>query len=55
MDTTKAMTRQELATHYGISLNVLRKWLKPFKAKIGDLNSYVFTPKQVQIIFECLG
>jgi hypothetical protein len=51
----KAMNKKQLADLYGVSVNTFSKWLKPFKDRIGKLMGYIYTPKQVRIIFECLG
>lgn len=53
----KAMTTARLAALYNISPQTLTRWLQPFAARIGDKinESRVYTPKQVAIIYECLG
>jgi transposase len=49
------MYKKELAEKYNISVKTLNKWLKPFEKKIGKVNGYFFNPKQIKIIYECLG
>ena len=51
----KAMNKKELAALYSVSLTALNRWLEPFKEKIGKERGRTYTPKQVRIIFECLG
>jgi len=51
----QAYNTKQLAQLYKVSTDTLSKWLQPFKEKIGDKKSIIYTPKQVQTIFECLG
>jgi hypothetical protein len=51
----KPMNHKELAALYNICDKTLRRWLKPFEKRIGKTNGNLFTPKQVRIIFDCLG
>jgi hypothetical protein len=51
----KAMNKAQLAQYFGISYWVLRKWLTPFKDKIGDIKGNMYTPKQIRVIIDCLG
>jgi transposase len=51
----KAMSKKEIVQYYGISYHILRKWLAPFKDKIGTVIASTYTPKQVKIIIDCLS
>jgi hypothetical protein len=51
----KAYSKKEIAKLYGISVKVLRKWLAPAIATIGEYQGKSYTPKQVQAIFDHLG
>jgi hypothetical protein len=51
----KAMNKKQLADLYKVGLRTLNKWLEPFKDKIGEQRGKMYNPKQVSIIFECLG
>ncbi|MEZ5047485.1 MAG: hypothetical protein R2831_10890 [Chitinophagaceae bacterium] len=53
--TIKSKSKKELARDYNVSIAVLRSWLRPFQKKIGVYNGKTYTPKQVAIIYECLG
>jgi hypothetical protein len=45
----------DFVTLYGVSAKTMRKWLLPFRAELGEMRTYVFTVKQVNIIFAKLG
>lgn len=49
------MSLSELANVYGVSVKVMRNWLKPHGDTIGVRVGMFYTPKQVSKIFECLG
>lgn len=49
------MNKKQLAALYKITIRTLNIWLKPFENMIGPERGRAYTPKQVQIIFECLG
>ena len=49
------LSKSELAIAYGVSLNTLNSWLKPFRKEIGEYRGKVFTPKQVKLIYDLLG
>lgn len=51
----KAMNKTKLAALYNVHIDTFSKWLEPFSDKIGNVTGRIFTPKQVEIIFECLG
>lgn len=51
----KAFSKSQLANAYEISIETFNSWIKPFKDQIGDYRGKMYTPKQVQIIFERLG
>lgn len=51
----KAYSKKQIADMYKISVKVLRKWLSPAIANIGPYNGKLYTPKQVQAIFDHLG
>lgn len=44
-----------LARLYDTDKRTFNKWIKPFEKQIGARNAKTFTPKQVQIIFDCIG
>jgi len=50
-----AMTKTQLAQLYGVDKRTFDRWLKPFKNQIGEKMGHIYTPKQVSIIYECLG
>lgn len=53
-----SLSKTELANAYGkngISLQTLATWLKPFQNEIGEYRGKLYTPKQIQIIFDKLG
>ncbi len=45
----------ELCVLYGITYKTFKKWLRPHEHKVGEMLGKMYTPKQVIIIFECLG
>jgi len=49
------MNKKQLAAQYKVTLKTLNIWLKPFEKKIGPQLARTYTPKQMKIIFECLG
>ena len=49
------MNTKQLAALYKVNTETFNKWLKPFKKKIGKRIGNLYTPKQVKIIFDCLG
>ena len=52
----KALSKSQLAFAYNdISLKTLNSWLSPFQKQIGAYKGKMYTPKQIQIIFELLG
>jgi hypothetical protein len=51
----KPMNKKQLAALYGITVVMLNIWLKPFEEKIGPCAGRLYTPKQIRIIFDCLG
>ena len=54
-ETYPPLSKTQLAISYGISLETLAVWLKPFINEIGNYRGKLFTPKQVSIIFDKLG
>lgn len=50
----KAYNKSQLSRLYGVSIYILNTWIKKHQEKIGDFKG-MYTPKQVEIIFECLG
>lgn len=53
--TPRPCTNVDLSFVYGVDRRTLISWLKPFNTEIGVRISYIYTQKQVQIIFEKLG
>jgi hypothetical protein len=51
----KAMNKTTLARLYNVHIDTFTKWIEPFADKIGTVTGRIFTPKQVETIFECLG
>lgn len=53
----QAMTKRQLAALYKVSEKTLGKWLEPHAEAIGPLapRCYLYTPAQVEIIFEKIG
>lgn len=51
----KAMNKTQLAKLYNVHIDTFSNWLLPFAEKIGTVTGRIFTPKQVETIFECLG
>lgn len=51
----KRMSKTELARAYDININTLNVWITPHKDKIGPYLGKVYTPKQVEVIFQVLG
>jgi hypothetical protein len=45
----------DFVTLYGVSSKTMRNWLTPFREALGERKTYVFTVKQVNIIFSKLG
>ena len=50
----RAMTMNELADRWGVSVKTVRKWLKPFEREIGPRVGHIYSPHQVKIILEKL-
>jgi len=51
----KAYNTKQLAQLYNVSRDTFRNWIKPFKPQIGTRIGDLYTPKQVQAIFDALG
>jgi hypothetical protein len=51
----RAYRMWQLAAAYQVHVSTFRKWIKPHQDKIGKQISRMYTPKQVQIIIDCLG
>lgn len=51
----QAMSKSQLASAYGVGLDTFNSWIKPFQEEIKEYRGKVYTPKQVQKIFELLG
>jgi len=51
----KSASKSMLKDAYNTTFHTLRKWLHPFKEQIGEYRGQAYTPKQVQIIIECIG
>ncbi|HAF27768.1 MAG TPA: hypothetical protein DCG75_01860 [Bacteroidales bacterium] len=50
-----ALSKNQLADAYNVSLRTFTSWIDPFKDDIGEYRGKTFTPKQVSIIFDLLG
>ncbi|MFZ4398873.1 MAG: hypothetical protein ACOYO1_02470 [Bacteroidales bacterium] len=56
-DEIRSMNLSELANKYNVHPRTMRKWLnmiKKTKPEI-ELDGYIYTPKQLRVIFEHLG
>jgi hypothetical protein len=42
-------------TLYGVSSKTMRTWLEPFRDALGEKKTYIFTVKQVNIVFAKIG
>jgi len=51
----KPYSKTELANMYSVSVHILKVWLEPFKDQIGEYKGRIYTVKQIELIFECLG
>jgi hypothetical protein len=51
----KPATRTSLAKRYGVSVETLKKWLVKVPHLVVDRSVRVFTPRQVEQIFDHLG
>lgn len=51
----KVLTKGELANLYGVHTKTLMKWLKEIPDFKNRVNGRIFTPKQVEKIFNHLG
>lgn len=51
----KAMTLKELAHKYEVSTKTMLKWLKRCGIVKDKRNGYLFTPKEIERIFDALG
>jgi uncharacterized protein YjcR len=51
----KAYNLSELADIYGVSVKVLKNWLKPFEIDLGEKIGNYYNIAQVKIIFLKLG
>ena len=49
------MTLHQLASSYNVSKKVMSNWIKPFEDQVGERIGRLYTPKQVEKIFEVLG
>ena len=49
------MTLHQLASSYNVSKKVMSNWIKPFEDQVGERIGRLYTPKQVETIFEVLG
>ena len=51
----KAYSNKQLCVLYRAHRDTLRKWLAPYKNEIGRRIGNIYTPKQVELIFQKLG
>ena len=51
----KPISKTKLAELYGVNLRILKNWMEPFKKQIGEPRGWYYTPKQLRIIFRCIG
>ncbi len=50
----KAYSTSELARLYNVCTRTFNRWIKPFKAEIGERMGRFYTVHQVKVIFEKL-
>lgn len=48
-------TQKQLAIYYGVSVKVLKNWLKNFTELLGARKGHFYNLEQVKIIFDKLG
>ena len=51
----RSASESELASAYNMDPRTFKKWLDPFRHKIGEYRCRRYSPRQVKIIFQCLG
>lgn len=51
----KPYSPKEMWSLYDVTPKTFRSWIKPFNKEIGKRMGRLYTPKQVEIIFESLG
>lgn len=51
----KGYTPAQLSAFYGVSTKIFRRWLLPFKERIGQKQGHFYNVVQVRIILEKLG
>lgn len=51
----QSMTLLELAQVYGVSRRIMTNWLEPHTQRIEERIGHYYTPKQVRVIFDCIG
>ncbi|WP_133994039.1 hypothetical protein [Dinghuibacter silviterrae] len=51
----KSYNLKGLAELYEVSPKTMTRWLIPHKKSIGKRTGYLYTPRQVRVIFEKLG
>ena len=45
----------ETARAYNVSVRTFESWLKPHAEKLGDYRGKMFTPKQMEFIYDTFG
>jgi hypothetical protein len=53
--TARPCSMNDFVTLYGVSNKTIRTWLAPFREALGERKTYIFTVKQVNIIFAKIG
>lgn len=48
-------TIADLAKIYGVTKPTMRKWLTPFKDRMGERNGHYYSVNQVKLIIDALG
>ena len=51
----KAKTLTQLAAEYGVHVDTLRSWIKPFKSEIYEGKRRLLLPRQYRKIYKLLG
>ncbi len=51
----KPYNLKQLAAFYGVCCKTMNKWMAPFSKEIGTKQGQLYTKKQVELIFNCLG
>jgi hypothetical protein len=51
----RAYCIKQLAAFYNCHRKTLKEWLRAFEAEIGPRRGYLYNPRQVRMIVQCIG